>query len=316
MQLSRSSRARAQGRADRPIVAASLATALLLVLAAAPARGGTLDRLREGGALKIGYVADARPFSYRDESGRAAGYSIALCGKVVDALKAEVGRGDVAVEYVAVAPDDRIPAVKAGRVDLLCAEATVTLARRRDVSFSIPIFPSGVGALLRTDAPSRLREVLAGRAAPQRPLWRGSSVPALEQRNFTAVAGTTGESWLRERKDTLKIASEVAPSASYDAGIERVLTRESDVFFADRPILLDAAKRSPSADDLLVLDRLFTYEPLGLALARDDEDFRLLVDRTLSELYRSGEIGNLYTSYFGEPDESALTFFRLSALPE
>ena len=47
-----------------------------------------------------------------------------------------------------------------------------------------------------------------------------------------------------------------------------------------------------------------------------DEAFRLLVDRTLSELYRSGEIGALYAEFFGEPDESALEFFRWSALPE
>jgi hypothetical protein len=54
--------------------------------------------------------------------------------------------------------------------------------------------------------------------------------------------------------------------------------RSANVFFADRSILLDAATRSPSAGDLTVLDRLFTYGPLALALARGDEDFRLLVD--------------------------------------
>ena len=43
---------------------------------------------------------------------------------------------------------------------------------------------------------------------------------------------------------------------------------------------------------------------------------RLLVDRTLSELYRSGEITGIYTPYFGPPDETALNLFRLSAQPE
>ena len=65
-----------------------------------------------------------------------------------------------------------------------------------------------------------------------------------------------------------------------------------------------------------MLDRLFTYEPLALALPRGDEDFRLLVDRALSAIYRSGEIGDLYAGWFGEPDEAALTFFRLHTLPE
>ena len=61
---------------------------------------------------------------------------------------------------------------------------------------------------------------------------------------------------------------------------------------------------------------MFTYEPLALALPRGDEDLRLLVDRTLCGLYRSDEIGSLYATWFGEPDENALTFFRLNTLPE
>jgi len=88
------------------------------------------------------------------------------------------------------------------------------------------------------------------------------------------------------------------------------------VLFGDRAILLDAATRGPSADDLIVLEREFTYEPLALAFARGDEDFRLLVDRTLSRLYRSGEIGDIYKSFFGEPDADVLAFFRFVALPE
>jgi len=88
------------------------------------------------------------------------------------------------------------------------------------------------------------------------------------------------------------------------------------VLFGDRAILLDAAARSSSAHDLVVLTRQFTYEPLALASARGDDDFRLLVDRTLSRLYRSGEIAGIYTSFFGEPDANALAFFGFVALPE
>ena len=102
----------------------------------------------------------------------------------------------------------------------------------------------------------------------------------------------------------------------YEAGVQGVLDRSSNVFFGDRAILLDAVKRSASVQDLVVLGRSFTYEPLALALGRGDEDFRLIVDRTLSRLYRSGEIGALYAKWCGEPDENALTFFRLNALPE
>ena len=293
-----------------------VATALLTLSVALPSGAGTLERVRGAGKLTIGYRTDARPFSYQDESGRPAGYSIALCDKVADALKVELGSTVLATQYVAVASEDRLRAVKEGRIDLLCAEATATLARRREVAFSIPIFPSGIGAVLRTDSPVRLREVLEGREPPYRPQWRASLAQVLERRVFAAISGTTAEAWLGERRVALSITAEVVPVDGYEAGIQSVLSRKSDAFFGDRPILLDAAKRSASAEDLVVLERLFTYEPLALALARGDEDFRLLVDRTLSELYRSGEIGSLYASYFGEPDKDALTFFRLSALPE
>jgi polar amino acid transport system substrate-binding protein len=113
-----------------------------------------------------------------------------------------------------------------------------------------------------------------------------------------------------------KIASKVNPVETYDGGLRSVLDRTSNVLFGDRAILLDAAKRSPSAGDLIVLDRMYTYEPLALALRRGDEDFRLLVDRTLSELYRSGEIGGIYAKYCGEPADNVLTFFRWNALPD
>src|SRR5262249_15284746 len=100
------------------------------------------------------------------------------------------------------------------------------------------------------------------------------------------------------------------------AGIQSVLDRKADVFFGDRPILLEAAADSPSASRLVVLDRLFTSEPLALGLARGDEDFRLVVDQALSHLFKSSEFRDVYMKWFGAPDESALTFFRETALPD
>jgi ABC-type amino acid transport substrate-binding protein len=290
--------------------------ALLPLAEAAPGSAGTLDRVRQAGKLTLGYRADARPFSYRDESGKAAGYSVALCETIAEQVKAELGLSTLAVDWVPVTIEGRFRAVQEGRIDLLCGADTATLARRKEVAFSIPIFPGGIGALLRADSSRRLREILSkGEAAP-RPLWRASPAQILEQQTFSVVAGTTSESWLAERRDTLKIPAKVTLVESYDAGIQRVLERSTNVFFGDRAILLDAAKRSPSARNLIVLDRHFTYEPIALALKRGDEDFRLAVDRTLSRLFRSKEFGDLYAKWFGKPDENVLTFFRWSVLPE
>jgi ABC-type amino acid transport substrate-binding protein len=184
------------------------------------------------------------------------------------------------------------------------------------VSFSIPIFPGGIGALVRSDAPARLREVLTGRGQTYRPTWRASAERALRSRDFSAVAGTTSEKWLTQRIQDLQVIADVSSVSSHDAGLQGVLDRKFDAFFGERAVLLDAARRHSAARDLMVIDRLFTYEPLALALRRGDESFRFLVDRTLSRFYASGEMGDLYTKWFGEPDESALAFFRWNTLPD
>jgi ABC-type amino acid transport substrate-binding protein len=295
---------------------ALLAVAALALAEAALASAGTLDQIKTGARIRLGYRSDARPLSYRDESGSPAGYSVALCQRIADATKAELGLADLTVQWVPVTIENRFRAVQQGEVDLVCGAETATLARRSEVAFSIPTFPGGIGALLRTDAPARLREVLSGRRPEFRPYWRGTAGQILQAQTFSVVTGTTSEGWLAGRLKDFQITAKVAPVESYEVGIRGVLDRSANVLFGDRAILLDAAKRSAFAGDLVVLNRFFTYEPLALALARGDEDLRLVVDRALSRLYRSGEIGALYATWCGEPDENALTFFRWNALPD
>jgi ABC-type amino acid transport substrate-binding protein len=297
-------------------VIALLAVVPLALAEAPPASAGTLDQIKAGASIKLGYRSDARPLSYKDESGNAAGYSVALCQRIAEATKVKLGLAELKIQWVPVTIENRFRAVQQGEIDLLCGAETATLARRADVAFSIPTFPGGIGALLRADAPARLREVLSGRPAEFRPQWRGTVGQLLQAQTFSVVAGTTSEGWLAGRLKDFKIASKVSPVESYEGGLQSVLDRTSNVLFGDRAILLDAAKRSASARDLIVLDRLFTYEPLALALRRGDEDFRLVVDSALSQLYKSGEIGAIYAKSCGEPDENALNFFRLNALPD
>ena len=293
-------------------VAALLAVALLPI---AEASADTLDRVRQAGKLTLGFRADARPFSFQDGSGKPAGYSVELCRKVAEEVKADIGLPGLAEEWVPVTVEERFHAVQAGKVDLLCGADSETLARRKDVAFSIPIFPSGIGAVLRIDAAAGLREVLSGEP-PSGPIWRGSPAQLLQKKTAAVVKGTTSESWVADRLQKLQIDANVAPVNGYEDGIQSVLDRKADVFFGDRPILLETAAGTPSGSYLVVLDRLFTSEPLALTLARGDEDFRLVVDSALSRLFRSSEFHDVYMEWFGEPDESALTFFRQTALPE
>jgi ABC-type amino acid transport substrate-binding protein len=314
MPWSRADRAHANRGWICGFVIAVFTAALLPLATTAPASAATLDRVREAGKIVLGYRADARPFAFRDETGKASGYAVALCQKIADQVKVELKLSTLAVEWTPVTVSDQFRAVQENKVDLLCG-VNETLSRRKDVDFSIPIFPGGIGALLRADASIGLQEVLLGRQSSG-PIWRGSPAQILEKQVFSVVKETPSESWLADKLDKFQLTAKVVPVDGYEAGIRRVVDRSSNVFFADRSVLLDAAMRSPSASELTVLDRMFTYGPFALALARGNDDFRLVVDTTLSRLFGSDDFHSLYVKWFGQPDENAIMFFRLSALPE
>src|SRR5262245_46787337 len=249
----------------------SLLAAVLSLATTAPlASAGTLEQIRETGKLRLGFADGARPFSYKDESGAPAGYAVALCEKIAQTLKADLKLPELKTEFIQVGAQERFEAVKGGSIDLLCTGGAQTLSRRADVSFSIPVFLGGVGALVRSDASAKLRDILEGRPEPYEPRWRASLSQILRGRVFAAPSGTSAESLLRDRIHEFAIPAEVAPVDSLAAGVARVVDGSADALFGNRDLLLEAAKQSPAVDELSVLERRFSYEAFALALPRGD----------------------------------------------
>lgn len=282
-----------------------------------PAEAQTLEGIKASGAIKLGYEEDARPFSFKDESGSPAGYAVGLCQRVVDEAKTELGVPDLKVEWVPIKVEDRITAVSTGEVNLFCGATTETLKRREEVSFSIPIFPSGIGAMVSSSSPVALRTVLTYGRPSDQPIWRGSPArTVLENQTFAVVAGGPSEVWLKERLSSFQLPATVLTVASNQDGIDAVLNGTASVYFGDLPVLLDAASRDGNSRRLVVLDRRFTYETFALVVPRGDENFRLLVDRALSRTYRSEGFRETFLEWFGPPDDAMISFFQGAALPD
>jgi putrescine:ornithine antiporter len=291
-------------------VALALAfTAAALLPSPAHAQAAAQEGAKKSGRLALGYYANARPFSYTDESGKPAGYAVELCQRVA-------ATGAVEIAWVVVTPESRVAALRDGKVNVVCGEPD-RLSARKDMAFSIPIFQGGIGALLRKDAPAGLSQALSERPGPSGPLWRGTPTrQLLQEQTLAVVAGSPAEKTLADRLAKVQLTAKVIEVKDPAQGVQAVVERKASVFFADRSILLDAAKRSAAAGDLTVLERRFTLAPLALALRRGDEDGRLALDRALSLAYGTPEIRAVYAKWFGEPDESAAAFFRAVALPE
>jgi len=292
----------------------SLALVLALILPVL-ASAQTLERIENSGTFRIGFVSDQSPFSFASADGQAEGYSVDLCREVAEQLKTRRGLHGVTVSYTRTSVANGLEMVADGQVDILCGAVTQTLQRREHVSFSIPIFTSGIGVLLREDAPYGLVQVLKGEVPHTGPRWRATINRGLVNHVYAVHAGTTGENWVRAQIASLGVIARVVTVDTHDEGVDMVASGKADAYFADRVILEHYATRHKDHDGLMVLDRYFEYEPLALVLARGDEDFRLLVDSTLSGLYHSKDFFALYTRFFGAPSDMTRTLFKVYAVP-
>jgi polar amino acid transport system substrate-binding protein/glutamate/aspartate transport system substrate-binding protein len=269
------------------------------VLVVAGVQAQTLDRIRDTGTFKIGYREDAAPFSFRNTLGEPAGFSVELCRLVAAEARAALGLDEIAIEYVAVGTEDRFQAVQDGRIDILCGATTVTLSRRELVDFSLVTFVDGAAVLLRADGP----EDLLGLA--------GQRIGVRE--------ATTTEQALRETLAEVGLDAEVVTVASHEDGLARLEAGDIAAYFGDQAILMFLATGSEAPENLKLSEEQLTFEPYALALARGDSDFRLLVDRTLARIYRSGTIDQLFTNAFGRnADQSPVlrAVYLINALAE
>ena len=62
----------------------------LLVAGPASAQEGTLKKIKDTNTITLGHRDASIPFSYFDDKQQAVGYAMDLCGKIVDAVKAEL----------------------------------------------------------------------------------------------------------------------------------------------------------------------------------------------------------------------------------
>ena len=115
----------------------------------------------------------------------AAGYSDSSVPEVSQmAVRIDLKIPSITIDWVPLSIEERFPAVQSGKVDLLCGADTITLRRRAQVAFSIPIFVSGIGALIQYDAPIQLREALNGQG-DERPISKGSPERILGQKTLS-----------------------------------------------------------------------------------------------------------------------------------
>ena len=258
---------------------------------------GTLDAVKQAKAIRLAVRDDAPPFSYKDRTGQPAGFMVDLCRAVVRHLADDLSLGEVKIVYMHVTAVGRLDAIQSGKADLLCEPTSETLSRRGQVDFSIPTFVDGASMMVNADGPSEFG--------------------ALADKKIGVLAGTTTEQSLRAALETTGLKADLVLARTHEEGIKMLDAGDITAYFADRAILGYLVDMSREPDKLRIADQYLSIEPYALALPRGDSDFRLAIDRALSHIYKSEEIGTIFAGAFGAPPNDRLkTLYLISALPE
>lgn len=244
-------------------------TLIAAILLPASISAQTLERIKETGKITFGFRTDAAPLSFLGDN-QPSGYTPNICFALAEKIGAQLGMTDIEVIFQTVDTENRFEKVASGEIDLLCGAATITLSRQEIVDFSIPVYVDGATVALLKDGPGTLAE-LAGQKIGVR-------------------GGTTTMAALENTLASQNIDAEVVRFADHPSGLAALEGGAVQAYFADQSILMNLILQGDNQTEFKVLEELLTIEKQGLALARGDSDFRLAVDRGLSELFESGAI--------------------------
>ncbi|MGB9390081.1 MAG: transporter substrate-binding domain-containing protein [Xanthobacteraceae bacterium] len=263
-----------------------IAAACLLVGAEAPAAAedleGTLKKIKETGGITIGYRESSLPLSYLDDKLMPVGFSIELCKRVVDAVKAKLGLPDLNVKYNPVTSATRIPLVANGTVDIECGSTANMTIRQQQVGFSYTFFVPQFKWIVHVDSKIKSADDLRGKTV-------------------AVTAGTNTAVFVNKMNNGENLGMTITQGKDHAESFLLVETGRASAWMEDDVLLAGFRANAKSPADFKLLDKSYPSDPYALMIRKDDPQFKALVDEALAQLMRSGEFEKLYTQWFERP---------------
>ena len=131
--------------------------------------------------------------------------------------------------------------------------------------------------------------------------------------------GTTTEQVLRQALKRHRIDAEVVLVQTGSEGVAMVEDGKVAALAGDRIALLALASGAREPAKLAMLEQDYSYEPYALVLPRGDADLRLVVNRELARLFRTGDIADILNHWFGaigNPSVLLAAMVYLNSIPE
>jgi glutamate/aspartate transport system substrate-binding protein len=262
------------------LMSVALAAAFCAAQANAEELSGTLKKVKETGAITIGYRDSSIPFSYLDDNQKPIGFAIDICRKIVDAVKKELKLDTLKVEFNPVTSSTRIPLLANGTIDLECGSTTNNPDRLKQVGFANTHF------LTATRFVSKKSSKL-------------NSIEDLKGKSVASTSGTTNIKQLTETNAARSLGINIIPAKEHAESFLMVETDRAVAAVLDDILLASFVAGSKDPDAYVISTDAFSKpEPYGIMLRKDDAAFKKVVDDATAALYQSADGQKLYDQWF------------------
>jgi polar amino acid transport system substrate-binding protein len=234
-------------------------------------RSPVIDRIVDRGELVVGTMGKMPPLNMTTKDGN-------IIGLEVDLVKSIAAAMGVKYRFETMAFSDLLPALQAGKVDMVLSGMTITPDRNLKVAFVGPYFISGKAFLTKIKTIAQADEA--------------SDVNSPDTK-LVALKGSTSQAFVEAfiPKATLWTA------ADYDEAVSMVLKDEVHAMIADYPICVVSVFRYPQAGLMSVVTPL-TYEPIGIAVPAGDPLLVNWLENFLAATEDSGRLDALREKWF------------------
>lgn len=225
-----------------------------------------IKAIKDRGVLKVGVKVDVPKFGLKDpKTNKIDGFEI----DIAKAIAKKIFGDENKVDLQAVTAKTRGPLLDNGEVDLVIATFTITKERQQTYNFSTPYFTDGVGLLVKKTSGINSLKDLNGKKI-------GVAQSSTSKKAIQTEAAKTGT-----KIDFLEFATYPEIKSALEAG--RV-----DCFAVDGSILYGYLD-----DTTVILPDRFSPQHYGIAAKKSNEGLAKLVNDTLTEMKKSGELDKL-----------------------
>ena len=244
---------------------------------------GTLEKIARSGTIVLGHRDASAPLSYVDDkAGKPVGYMLDICYRIVEAIKRDIKRPDLAIKHELVVSSTRIKSLVDGKIDLECGSSTSTQDRLKEVSFSIPPYLDLGRVLVRKDTGI-------------------NSVYDLTGKTIVTTRGTSYEKMATELNANRSLRAKIILAKDHEEAFEHLEQGKADAFLMKEVILASLKAGSKTPENYVLAREVLEIQPTAIILRKDDLAFKKIVDGEILRLIQTGEINAIYKKWFESP---------------